>query len=117
MAAASGQQEVVALHRGGFKEDGEAGQFRIVVAQSPTANLKYAKNRITNTKYSIITFVPKNIKEQFSRPMNCYFLLIACLQLVKTLTPVNPLTTVRRWRCAVPPVVSPENRGGRWGLY
>lgn len=28
-----------------------------------------------------------------SRAMNRYFLIIACLQLVKTITPVNPLTT------------------------
>jgi phospholipid-translocating ATPase len=28
-----------------------------------------------------------------SRNMNRYFLLIACLQLIKTITPVNPLTT------------------------
>ena len=28
-----------------------------------------------------------------SRNMNRYFLLIACLQLIKDITPVNPLTT------------------------
>lgn len=34
-----------------------------------------------------------NLYDQFSAPMNLYFLLIACLQLWRTITPVNPITT------------------------
>ncbi|XP_042049381.1 phospholipid-transporting ATPase 2-like isoform X2 [Salvia splendens] len=53
----------------------------------------YCDNRISNRKYTILNFLPKNIWEQFSRFMNQYFLLIACLQLWSLITPVNPAST------------------------
>ncbi|KAL2651991.1 hypothetical protein R1flu_020119 [Riccia fluitans] len=53
----------------------------------------YCNNKISNTKYNLINFLPKNLWEQFSRFMNKYFLLIACLQLWPLITPVNPAST------------------------
>lgn len=53
----------------------------------------YCANRISNTKYNVLNFLPKNLWEQFSRFMNQYFLLIACLQLWSLITPVNPAST------------------------
>lgn len=53
----------------------------------------YYDNRISNRKYTIWNFLPKNLWEQFSRFMNQYFLLIACLQLWSLITPVNPAST------------------------
>ncbi|XP_030549352.1 phospholipid-transporting ATPase 2 [Rhodamnia argentea] len=53
----------------------------------------YCDNRISNRKYTILNFLPKNLWEQFSRFMNQYFLLIACLQLWSLITPVNPAST------------------------
>ncbi|KAI4378481.1 hypothetical protein MLD38_015955 [Melastoma candidum] len=53
----------------------------------------YRDNRTSNTKYSVLNFLPKNLWEQFSRFMNQYFLLIACLQLWPLITPVNPAST------------------------
>lgn len=53
----------------------------------------YCDNRISNRKYTIVNFIPKNLWEQFSRFMNQYFLLIACLQLWPLITPVNPVST------------------------
>lgn len=53
----------------------------------------YCDNRISNRKYTILNFIPKNLWEQFSRFMNQYFLLIACLQLWSLITPVNPAST------------------------
>uniref|UniRef100_A0A1J3ISU2 Phospholipid-transporting ATPase n=1 Tax=Noccaea caerulescens TaxID=107243 RepID=A0A1J3ISU2_NOCCA len=50
-------------------------------------------NRISNRKYTLWNFLPKNLWEQFSRFMNQYFLLIACLQLWSLITPVNPAST------------------------
>ncbi|CAN6855306.1 unnamed protein product [Brassica oleracea] len=50
-------------------------------------------NRISNTKYTLWNFLPKNLWEQFSRFMNQYFLFIACLQLWSLITPVNPAST------------------------
>lgn len=53
----------------------------------------YCDNRISNRKYTLLNFIPKNLWEQFSRFMNQYFLLIACLQLWPLITPVNPAST------------------------
>lgn len=53
----------------------------------------YRDNRISNRKYTVWNFLPKNLWEQFSRFMNQYFLLIACLQLWSLITPVNPAST------------------------
>ncbi|KAI5055536.1 hypothetical protein GOP47_0029057, partial [Adiantum capillus-veneris] len=53
----------------------------------------FCDNKISNTKYTIFTFIPKNLWEQFGRFMNKYFLLIACLQLWPLITPVNPAST------------------------
>lgn len=66
---------------------------RVVYANDPEKNKLFATNAISNTKYNALTFVPYNLMEQFSRAMNRYFLIIACLQLVEEITPVNPLTT------------------------
>ena len=54
---------------------------------------QYGGNRISNSKYTFWTFLPRNLFEQFQRFMNRYFLLIACLQLVRNVAPVSPLTT------------------------
>ncbi|KAK6241712.1 hypothetical protein QUC31_014627 [Theobroma cacao] len=53
----------------------------------------YCDNQISNRKYTVLNFLPKNLWEQFSRFMNQYFLLIACLQLWSLITPVNPAST------------------------
>lgn len=53
----------------------------------------FKDNTIRNTRYTPLNFLPKGLKEQFSLHMNQYFLLLAFLQLWKTITPVNPITT------------------------
>lgn len=73
----------------GGAEEGE----RRVVANDPDSNAQYGDNSISNTKYTWYNFILYNLIEQFSRPMNLYFLLIGFLQLNKEITPVDPLTT------------------------
>lgn len=53
----------------------------------------HCSNKISNTKYNLFNFIPKNLWEQFSRFMNKYFLLIAVLQLWPLITPVSPVST------------------------
>lgn len=65
----------------------------VYINDSDTSPDLYCDNRISNTKYTIINFLPKNLWEQFGRFMNKYFLLIACLQLWSLITPVNPAST------------------------
>lgn len=58
---------------------------RIVLANEK--NPAYGGNAVSNTKYNLITFLPLNLMEQFSRTMNRYFLIIAILQLFPVITP------------------------------
>jgi hypothetical protein len=44
------------------------------------SELKYKSNAVSTTKYNLITFLPKNLFEQFQRIANLYFLVIAILQ-------------------------------------
>ncbi|KAG0256950.1 hypothetical protein DFQ27_005390 [Actinomortierella ambigua] len=51
-----------------------------------TASLPhYPTNRITTSKYTPLTFVPKNLFEQFRRIANLYFLFVAGLSIVPIL--------------------------------
>ncbi|CAN6248203.1 unnamed protein product [Urochloa humidicola] len=66
---------------------------RLVYINDDSHRHSYRDNRISNTKYTLWNFLPKNLWEQFRRFMNQYFLLIACLQLWSRITPVSPATT------------------------
>ncbi|KAL4293068.1 hypothetical protein HN51_043557 [Arachis hypogaea] len=65
----------------------------VYINDDESAHDLYCDNRISNRKYTVLNFIPKNLWEQFSRFMNQYFLLIACLQLWSLITPVNPAST------------------------
>ncbi|RXH68731.1 hypothetical protein DVH24_031064 [Malus domestica] len=65
----------------------------IYINDDESSQYLYRDNRISNRKYTLLNFLPKNLWEQFSRFMNQYFLLIACLQLWSLITPVNPAST------------------------
>ena len=68
---------------------------RIVHSHSPHWNSlhHYPNNHITNTKYTLWSFLPLSLYNQCRLAMNKYFLLIALLQLWPYITPVNPVTT------------------------
>ncbi|TIB13429.1 hypothetical protein E3P92_02275 [Wallemia ichthyophaga] len=42
---------------------------------------KYPRNKVRTAKYTLITFIPKNLLEQFRRVANIYFLLLVILQI------------------------------------
>lgn len=44
--------------------------LRVVCGGNPEANARYPNNRISNTKYTILTFLPLNLYEQF-RCVHC----------------------------------------------
>ncbi|KAF2070558.1 hypothetical protein CYY_008121 [Polysphondylium violaceum] len=54
---------------------------------------KFCNNKISTTKYTPFTFIPKNLYEQFRRAANFYFLVIAVIQLIPGISPVNAYTT------------------------
>ncbi|XP_059171339.1 phospholipid-transporting ATPase IF-like [Physella acuta] len=58
-----------------------------------TEEIKYPSNTVVSSKYTIITFLPKNLFEQLRRVANFYFLCVAVIQFVID-TPVTPLTSI-----------------------
>ncbi|CAG8455671.1 8932_t:CDS:2 [Paraglomus occultum] len=56
--------------------------------------VKYVSNRIVTSKYTTLTFVPKNLFEQFRRAANMYFLFMAILGLLPFFSVNNPVLTV-----------------------
>lgn len=48
-------------------------------------NGQYMVNKIRTTKYTLLTFLPKNLIEQFHRVANLYFIFIQCLNWVPKL--------------------------------
>lgn len=53
-------------------------------------NRYYDSNKIKTTKYTILTFFPKNIYEQFHRFANIYFVVIALLNFVPVVNAFQP---------------------------
>eukprot|EP00163_Fabomonas_tropica_P014187 TRINITY_DN2587_c0_g3_i2.p1 TRINITY_DN2587_c0_g3~~TRINITY_DN2587_c0_g3_i2.p1 ORF type:complete len:178 (+),score=21.59 TRINITY_DN2587_c0_g3_i2:430-963(+) len=72
-------------------------EFRHIYLNDAHANAenKYTGNGITTSKYTVLTFLPKNLFEQFRRVANLYFLVIAVLQLLPLdLSPISPITSI-----------------------
>ncbi|XP_055944168.1 phospholipid-transporting ATPase ID-like [Argiope bruennichi] len=68
---------------------------RRVRANDPdfNAQFKYANNFIKTSKYSLVTFVPQNLFEQFQRLANFYFLCLLVLQLIPQISSLTAVTT------------------------
>lgn len=54
----------------------------------------FSDNTVINSRYTAFTFIFRNLWEQFRRPLNFYFLLVAALQFISIIAPVNPLSTL-----------------------
>ncbi|CAF3554179.1 unnamed protein product [Rotaria sp. Silwood1] len=69
---------------------------RIIKANDPIYNesKKFSKNRISTTKYNIITFLPKNLFEQFTRLANAFFLFLLILLFIPQISSLQPITTL-----------------------
>ncbi|KAI1899548.1 hypothetical protein AGOR_G00062920 [Albula goreensis] len=53
-------------------------------------NRHYADNKIKTTKYTLLSFLPKNLFEQFHRYANVYFVFIALLNFVPVVNAFQP---------------------------
>ncbi|PWZ57859.1 Phospholipid-transporting ATPase 3 [Zea mays] len=72
-----------------------APSVRTVCCNDREANapVGYKGNSVSTTKYSILTFLPKGLFEQFRRVANLYFLMISILS-TTPISPVHPVTNV-----------------------
>lgn len=57
-------------------------------------NKGYHSNKVTTTKYSLLSFLPKSLFHQFSRYANIYFLITAILQSSPYISPLNPFSAI-----------------------
>ena len=60
------------------------------------ANKKYkiSNNKISTTKYNLITFFPKSLLLQFTRLANIFFLFTAIIQSIPVISPLTSLTAI-----------------------
>eukprot|EP00002_Diphylleia_rotans_P008232 TRINITY_DN1796_c0_g1_i6.p1 TRINITY_DN1796_c0_g1~~TRINITY_DN1796_c0_g1_i6.p1 ORF type:complete len:2039 (+),score=319.04 TRINITY_DN1796_c0_g1_i6:175-6291(+) len=78
-------------------------EFRSVHVNKPEQNAlyRYCGNVTTTSKYSTVSFLPKNLFEQFRRIANVYFLVISILQLSTNLSPTNKYATIGPLCCVL----------------
>jgi len=55
---------------------------------------KYLDNSISTTKYTPLTFLPKNLFEQFKRLANFWFLIVTLINLIPGVAPISPWASV-----------------------
>eukprot|EP00760_Papus_ankaliazontas_P008916 PhM_4_TR13946/c0_g1_i1/m.5262/K14802/DRS2, ATP8A; phospholipid-transporting ATPase len=58
------------------------------------AAFHYPDNFIRTSKYTLFTFLPLNLYEQFRKASNAYFFLAMCISLIPGASAINPLTAV-----------------------
>lgn len=56
----------------------------------PLKSRSYYSNQNVTSKYTIFTFIPRNLLEQFRRVANCFFLFINILQFFPQFSTINP---------------------------
>lgn len=69
---------------------------RVIRVNDRVANKhqRFKNNAISTTKYGPITFLPKNLYEQFKRLANLWFLIVAVIQLIPGVSPLNPASSI-----------------------
>eukprot|EP01022_Parablepharisma_sp_SALTPOND_P012516 TRINITY_DN16105_c0_g1_i3.p2 TRINITY_DN16105_c0_g1~~TRINITY_DN16105_c0_g1_i3.p2 ORF type:complete len:773 (+),score=77.26 TRINITY_DN16105_c0_g1_i3:2717-5035(+) len=79
-----------------FHEEATNKPYREFVVNADLVNdmKEFPTNYVRTTKYTALSFIPKSLLIQFMRLANIYFLVIATLQCIPTISPLNPITAV-----------------------
>ncbi|KAJ5077251.1 putative phospholipid-transporting atpase [Anaeramoeba ignava] len=76
------------------KQNEQKKQRKIIITdQERGKDFPFVGNSIKTTKYNILTFLPKNLFEQFRRLANFYFLIVIILEYFP-FSPLNPTVSV-----------------------
>lgn len=54
----------------------------------------YVNNLVTSSKYTVYSFLPKQLRAQFSKVANCYFMIVAIMQMIPTWSTTGQYTTI-----------------------
>ncbi|KAL0571364.1 hypothetical protein V5O48_010602 [Marasmius crinis-equi] len=54
----------------------------------------YYSNQVISSKYTVLTFIPRNLLEQFRRVANIYFLALAILQFFPEFSTISPAVVI-----------------------
>ncbi|XP_038055242.1 probable phospholipid-transporting ATPase IA isoform X6 [Patiria miniata] len=65
-----------------------------IIYLNQTQATKFCNNEVNTGKYSVVTFLPKFLFEQFRRYANVFFLFIALLQQIPGVSPTGKFTTM-----------------------
>ena len=76
------------------QEQSKSYQLYINDSQKNKEQFEHKSNKIDTTKYNLITFLPKALLLQFSRPANVYFLFCAIIQCIPQISPLTPTTAI-----------------------
>ena len=57
-------------------------------------NVKWVSNKITTSKYNVVSFLPKFLFEQFRRYANIFFLAIGLMQQIPNVSPTGRFVTI-----------------------
>ncbi|XP_065883970.1 phospholipid-transporting ATPase IB-like [Dysidea avara] len=66
---------------------------RIVHINTPAVSATFCSNKINTAKYSVLTFIPKFLLEQFKKYANLFFLFISLLQQIPGVSPTGRFNT------------------------
>ena len=69
-------------------------EFYINNKNKNTEELLYPNNKISTTKYNILTFFPKALLYQFARLANVYFVALAIIQCIPIISPLGSSTAI-----------------------
>eukprot|EP01114_Cavostelium_apophysatum_P020378 TRINITY_DN6809_c0_g1_i1.p1 TRINITY_DN6809_c0_g1~~TRINITY_DN6809_c0_g1_i1.p1 ORF type:complete len:1222 (-),score=388.18 TRINITY_DN6809_c0_g1_i1:37-3702(-) len=78
--------------KNGDKDEEEAIDYRVDISDPSKNESDKKANKIKTSKYNLVTFLPKNLFNQFKRIANIYFLVIMVLSSFP-FSPVSPVTT------------------------